>query len=91
MHQACDCGLMVNNRCSGDGISVRVLARAIFHKPFNFFRNDDSKYQKTGFLYFQIDKQEEMFNNFKIRNYFIFRLITVVVLLISIDIFTCSL
>ena len=37
---------------------------------------------KTLFFYFQIDKQEEIFNNFEKRNYFIFQLITVVVVVV---------
>ena len=61
---------------------VRVPAWATFHQPFNFSINDHSKYQITVF-YFQIDKQEEIFNNFEIGNYFTFHLITVVVLLLS--------
>ena len=40
---------------------------------------------KTLIFHFQIDKQEEIFNDLKIRNYFIFHLITVVVLLASTD------
>ena len=42
---------------------------------------------KTLFVcFFQIDKQEEILNNFKIRNYFIFHSTNVVVLLISTDV-----
>ena len=67
---------------------VRVPARATFHQLFNFSINDHFKYQNTVVFYFQIDKQEEIFSNFKMRNYLIFHLITVVVLLISIDLLT---
>ena len=70
---------------------VRVPARATFHQPFSFSIDDHSKHQNTGVFYFEIKKQEEIFNIFKIGNYFIFHLITVVVLLISIDLLTCSL
>ena len=71
---------------------VRVPAWAAFHQPFNFSINGHSKYQNTVVVfYFQIDKQEQIFNNLKIRNYFIFHLVTVVVLLISSDLLTCSL
>ena len=69
---------------------VRVPAWATFQQSFNFSVNDLSKYQNI-FLHFQIDKQEEIFNNFKIRNYLIFHLITVLGLLISIDLLTCLL
>ena len=81
---------MVKNRSSGDGVSGSSPPRATFHQPFNFSINDHSKYQNTVFFYFQIDKQEQIFKNFRIRNYFIFHLITAVVLLISIDLLTCS-
>ena len=70
---------------------VRVPAWVKFHYPFDVSINDHSKYQNTVSFYFQIDKQEEIFNNFKIRNYLIFHLITVVVLRISTDLLTCSL
>ena len=68
----------------------RVPTWATFDQSFNFSINDHSKYQHTVF-YFQTDKQEELFNNFKIRNYFIFHLITVVVLFILTALLTCSL
>ena len=57
---------------------VRGPARAVFPYTFDFFH----KSSNTGF-YFQTEKKEEVFNNFKIRNYLIFHLITVVVLLIT--------
>ena len=61
---------------------VRVPARMIFLHIFNFPMNYHPKYKNTGF-YFQTDKKQETFKNFEIRNYLIFHLISVVVLLIG--------
>ena len=47
---------------------VRIPAWAIFHHLFNFSISHPPKYKNTGFN-FQADKQEEMFNNFEIKNY----------------------
>ena len=55
---------MVNNHSSGGGDWVRIPAGVNFYQLFNFSMNDLSKYQNTVAFYSQIDKQEEIFNNF---------------------------
>ena len=62
---------------------VRVPAWANFSFTYSFSINHRTKNKNTG-ICFQTDKQEEIFNNFEIRNYFIFQLITIVVLLIGV-------
>ena len=55
---------MVNVRFIRGGVSGSSQAWMIFH----FSINHHPKYKNTG-LYFQTDKQEEIFKNLKIRNY----------------------
>ena len=61
-------------------VSVRYGRSFFIHLIFSI--NHHPKYKNTGF-YFQTDKKEEIFQNFEIRNYLIFRLIIVVVLLVG--------
>ena len=51
LSQACGCGIVDNNRFSGDGIPGSSPCRVTVHQPIIFSINDHSKYQNTGSLF----------------------------------------
>ena len=62
---------------------VRVLTRVIFRHIFNFSIIIIPNTKTLYGIYFQTDKKEEIFKHVEIRNYLIFHLISVMVLLIG--------
>ena len=52
---SCGCGLVVNNRSSGDGVSGSSLCMDV-----RFSINDHSKYQNTGFLFSNLQVKKKI-------------------------------
>ena len=77
----CGCGIVINVR-SIYGIYGGVSSTSPGRGNLSLYLRFVDISSITGF-YFQTDKQEEVFNNFKIRNYLIIHVITVVVLLFA--------
>ena len=69
---------------------VRIPAQVTFHLTCNFFhkRSFQLPNTKTVSPFVKLISKEEMYNNFEIRNNFMFHLITVGVLFSSTDLLT---